>query len=87
MKTKESTVVKSELLLAEEVLSYIKKIEDAKTYLIYAATGQVEKNDEVALEHLKNLSYLQMHLGDLQENLDRELISFDAEKAWGKFDN
>ena len=87
METKESkTVMKSDLLLSEEVASYIKKIEDAKTYLIFAITGQIEKNDEVALEHLKNLSQLQMHLGDLQSNLECELITFDEEKAWGRFD-
>ena len=86
MESKKTTVMKSDLLLTDEVLSFIKKIEDAKTYLIYAVTGQVEKNDEVALEHLKNLSRLQMHLEDLQGNLERELITFDDEKAWGKFD-
>lgn len=86
METKKSTVIKSDLLLADEVSYYIKEIEAAKTYLIYAATGEVEKNDEVALEHLKSLSYLQMNLEHLQENLEHELVTFDDEKAWGKFD-
>ena len=86
METKKSTLVKSDLLFADEVLDYIKKIEAAKTYLIFAATEETEINDERAFEHLKNLSYLQMHLEDLQANLESELITFDAEKVCGKFD-
>jgi hypothetical protein len=83
---KSKTVVKTDLLLAEEVADYIKKLEDLKTWIIYAATGQVELNDESALTHLKDLNYLQSNLDHLRENLEMKLITFDNEKAWGKFD-
>ncbi len=80
------TVIKSDLLLNESVEQFNKQLEEVKTYLIYAATGQVEKNDSGVLEHLKNLNYLQSQLSELSDNLQRELIIFDNEKAWGKFD-
>lgn len=80
------TVMRTDLLSEDEVLRYIKKIEDAKSYIIYAATGQVEINDSCALEHLKDLNYLQDQLSSLHKNLKAELITFDHEKAWGKFD-
>lgn len=86
METKESTVMKSDLLFADAVSLFIKKIEAAKTYLIYAATGEMEENAEGALEHLKNLCHLQMQLEDLHENIAKELILFDDVKAWGKFE-
>jgi hypothetical protein len=83
---KNDRVVKSDLLHQEVVEQFDKKLEEVKTYLIYATTGEIEKNDSGALEHLKNLNYLQMHLSDLADNLKQELIIFDHEKAWGKFD-
>lgn len=80
------TVCKTDLLLENEVLQYIKKIEETKTWIIYAATGQIEINDEAALTHLKDLTYLQSNLENLHDNLEAKLITFDHEKAYGKFD-
>ena len=74
---------RTDLLLPKEVARQLKRIREIKTYLIYAATGNVEKNDEEALTHLKNLNDLETDLKSLLENLKAELISFDNFKATG----
>ena len=80
------TVVKSDLLYKDVVEQFNKQLEEVKTYLIYAASGEVEENDPGVLKHLKNLNYLQSQLSDLSNNLQRKLIIFDHEKAREKFD-
>jgi hypothetical protein len=79
------TVSRTDLLLADEVSCYMKKIDTMKTWIILAATGQIELNDEEALTHLKDLTILQNDLEALHQNLEAELIIFDAKKAWPKF--
>jgi hypothetical protein len=79
-------MTKSDLLHQDEVKDYIEKIEKVKTWIIYAATGEIEKNNEGAFEHLLNMNYLQMKLNDLLENLESQVVIFDYEKACGKFD-
>jgi hypothetical protein len=76
-------MIKTDLLSPEDVASQLKKIRKIKSYLIYAATGHIEKNDAIALIHLKNLTDLEIHLKDLLENLEAELITFDNFKATG----
>jgi hypothetical protein len=39
-------MTKSDLLHQDEVKDYIEKIEKVKTWIIYAATGEIEKNNE-----------------------------------------
>ena len=73
--------MKSDLLLPNEVKLFIEKIEIAKTWMIYAATGQIEKNDAGVLNHLLDLNDLQLVLNDLLRNLEAELITYDTEKA------
>ncbi len=85
-KNESKTVVRTDLLIESEVKEYMKKIEEIKIWIILAATGQIELNDADALTHLKDLTVLNYHLEDLNENLEAELITFDHEKAWGKFD-
>lgn len=81
MKENESEMrMKSDLLYEEIALDYIKKIEDVKTYLIYAAAGEIETFDGTAILHLKNLNDLLVHLSDLADNAKNELIIFDYEK-------
>lgn len=62
-------MIKSDLLHEEVIQKRIEDITKAKDYLILAATGQVEKNDELALVHLQNLVYLGIDLKDLLDNL------------------
>jgi hypothetical protein len=76
-------MIRTDLLLPKEVASQLKKVVEIKNYLIYAATGDIEKNDANALPHLKNLNDLESHLKDLLDNLEADLIAFDDFKATG----
>ena len=67
----------SDLLKAEVIKVKIQELEKAKDYLIFAATGQIEENDSLALEHLKKLAYLTGDLESLLENLP--FITIDLE--------
>ena len=62
-------MIKSDLLFKEVIQKRIDDLTKAKDYLILAATGQVEVNDELALVHLQNLVYLGIDLKDLLDNL------------------
>lgn len=71
-------IIKSYLLNEEGIQIKIDELNKVKDYLIFAATGEVEKNDPVSLEHLKALVYLTDDLESLLTNLP--FISVDLEK-------
>lgn len=75
--------LRSDLLHPDVVKRHLKKLRKAKTYLIYAATGNVEKNDEAALIHLKHLNDLEYNMKSLLDNINANLIGFDNFKATG----
>ena len=60
----------TDLKLPDIIKSYISKIDEVKTLLIYAANGEMEDQDERVLEPLKNLSLLQMDLNDMLNNIE-----------------
>lgn len=70
-------MMRSDLLLKEVTKRRIEELNKVKDYLICAATGDIEKNDASALDHLQVLVYLTMDLKDLLENLP--FITVDIE--------
>lgn len=71
-------MLKSDLLHEEVIQRRIEELDAAKDYLIFAATGEVEKNDSIALEHLQAMVYITMDLKDLLKNLP--YITVDTER-------
>ncbi|MBW8334850.1 MAG: hypothetical protein K0M40_22730 [Prolixibacteraceae bacterium] len=70
--------MKSDLLLKEVTQKKIEKLNEVKDYLICAATGDIEKNDSTALEHLQTLVYLTNDLNCLMDNLPFISVDFEG---------
>lgn len=76
-------MLKSELLHPDIIHSTRNQIEKLKSWIVAAATCNIESNDPEALEHLFNLNMLLDNIDRLQENIEGKVLSFDNEKATG----
>lgn len=70
-------MIKSDLLFEDAIQRRIEELNKVKDYLVLAATGEVEKNDPIALEHLQALAYLTRELNDLLRNLPFITVDID----------
>lgn len=70
-------MLKSDLLFEDGIQRRIEELNKVKDYLILAATGEVEKNDSTALEHLQTLVYTTIELDELLKNLPFITVDID----------
>lgn len=69
-------MLKSELFNNEALQFSIEELNQAKNFMIFAASGEIEKNEPEAFKHLRNLICLENELKLLLRNLiclDNEL--------------